>query len=44
MWPVEFELASVSKAIIRGACNVCSLLLRIDHYFDVKERPLFHKQ
>jgi chaperonin GroEL (HSP60 family) len=38
------ELASVNKATIMRACDIAALLLRIDHYFYVKELPLVHKQ
>ena len=38
------ELASVNKSTIERAFEVASLLLRIDDYFYVKERAVFHKQ
>jgi chaperonin GroEL (HSP60 family) len=38
------ELASVSKAALRRACEIAILLLRIDHYLYVRDLPLVHKQ
>ncbi len=38
------ELASTSRAAIRRAYDVTSLLLRVDEYFYVRELPLVHKQ
>lgn len=38
------ELASVSKAIVRRAFELVSLILRIDCYFYVKDLPLVHRQ
>lgn len=38
------ELASIAKTTIWRALEVASLLLKIDDYFYVKDRPIFHKQ
>ncbi len=38
------ELASIIKTTLWRALEVASLLLKIDDYFQVKERALFHKQ
>lgn len=38
------ELASTSRAAIRRAYDVTSLLLRVDEYFYVKEIAMVHKQ
>jgi len=38
------ELASIMKTTLWRALEVASLLLKIDDYFYVKDRPFFHKQ
>jgi chaperonin GroEL (HSP60 family) len=38
------ELASIVKTTIWRTLEVASLLLKIDDYFFVKDRPIFHKQ
>jgi chaperonin GroEL (HSP60 family) len=37
------EPVSVSKNVVNRACEVASLLLRVDDYFYVKALPLLHK-
>ena len=38
------ELASIFKTTLWRTLEVASLLLKIDDYFYVKDRPMFHKQ
>jgi len=38
------ELASIAKTTIWRTLEVACLLLKIDDYFFVKDRPIFHKQ